>query len=241
MSTLTATPVTVPSGFVLGGDLVISKGWIWTVNNSSVTGMSLSTHSVKTFATYRPFFELNAGAMWSVVGSDAVYLRWDSSGRIVKISSLRTATAIYNAQGKVTGSSFDNDGATCTSTTVAGPDSAPALSVSGNAAQGFSPGVTQAINVVLTNAYSTPVTVYSGSLTVSVSSSNPSCSVSTNFVVRHGLNATVTIPGSSSKSLSALSVPTSKWPTVAMIETHTDQDACQGANLTFTYSLRYSG
>ncbi len=37
-------------------------------------------------------------------------------------------------------------------------------------------------------------------------------------------------------SLSALGVPQAKWPRIAMLETNTNQDACQGAHLTLTYS-----
>jgi hypothetical protein len=37
-------------------------------------------------------------------------------------------------------------------------------------------------------------------------------------------------------SLSALRVPQDDWPVIEMIETNTNQDACQGARLTLTYS-----
>ncbi len=61
---------------------------------------------------------------------------------------------------------------------------------------------------------------------------------SSNFAVKQGLTSAVTIPANTTTpvSLDQLDVPQTAWPVVAMLETDTNQDACQGAHLTLTYS-----
>ena len=42
-------------------------------------------------------------------------------------------------------------------------------------------------------------------------------------------------------SLSQLGVSTANWPVITMIDTHTNQNACQGAPLTLTYTGSATG
>jgi hypothetical protein len=56
--------------------------------------------------------------------------------------------------------------------------------------------------------------------------------------VLRGLTASVTIPADQTTpvSLSTLGVPQADWPVIEMIDTDSNQDACEGARLTLTYS-----
>ncbi len=72
---------------------------------------------------------------------------------------------------------------------------------------------------------------------ISITTDKPGCAIS-NFAVTQGLTVSVTIPAQQIHpiSLAGLDVPQSNWPVITMLETGTNQDACQGARLTITYS-----
>jgi hypothetical protein len=102
------------------------------------------------------------------------------------------------------------------------------------------PGTSQSLNLTFTNPNSSPITIPNGGISASniaITSNTPGCA-STNFAVTQGLTTAVTVPAGqlTPESLSALGVPEADWPVIKMIETNTNQDACQGASLTLTYS-----
>jgi len=120
----------------------------------------------------------------------------------------------------------------------------------GTAAQNFAvggslttplyPGISLPLNLTFTNPGSLPITIPSGGISagnITITSNAPGCA-SSNFAVAQGLTVAVTIPGNqlTPTSLSALGVPKADWPVIKMIETNTNQDACEGAKLTLTYS-----
>ncbi len=114
------------------------------------------------------------------------------------------------------------------------------FTVGGSLTTPLYPGTSQPLNLTFTNPNSSPMTIASGGVSASniaITSSAPGCAPS-NFAVTQGLTTTVTIPASqiTPESLSALGVPQADWPVIKMIETNTNQDACQGATLTLTYS-----
>ncbi len=102
------------------------------------------------------------------------------------------------------------------------------------------PGTSESLDLTFTNPNSWPITISSGAISVdniTISSNRPGCGPS-NFAVTQGLTSRVTIPAHqlTPLSLSALLVPAADWPVIKMLETNTNQDACQGATLTLTYS-----
>ena len=101
------------------------------------------------------------------------------------------------------------------------------------------PGAARGIDVSITNPNPSPITV--SSVSVMVSSDSAGCPAATNFAVVHGLNSSVTVPGNSTKSLSELSVAPANWPTVSMLNTNINQDACKGAKLTFAFAGTAAG
>jgi hypothetical protein len=101
------------------------------------------------------------------------------------------------------------------------------------------PGTSQPLNVTFTNPNPVPITIASGGISarnITISPSTPGCA-SSNFAVTQGLIGAVTIPPGQTKptSLSALGVPRAHWPVIKMLDTSTNQDACQDAKLTLTY------
>jgi hypothetical protein len=116
----------------------------------------------------------------------------------------------------------------------------PRFAVGGNLATPLYPGTSQRLDLTFTNPGSWPATIPSGGISarnITVTSRAPGCA-SSNFAVAQGLASAVTIPARqlAPVSLSALRVPQDDWPVIEMIETNANQDACQGAKLTLTYS-----
>ncbi|HEV2374690.1 MAG TPA: hypothetical protein VGS19_21325 [Streptosporangiaceae bacterium] len=114
------------------------------------------------------------------------------------------------------------------------------FAVGGSLTTPLYPGTSLPLNMTFTNPGSLPITIPSGGISASnitITSNAPGCA-SSNFAVAQGLTVAVTIPGNQTTptSLSALGVPQADWPVIKMIETNTNQDACEGAKLTLTYS-----
>jgi hypothetical protein len=114
------------------------------------------------------------------------------------------------------------------------------FTVGGNLTSPLYPGTSQSLNLTFTNPNSSPITIPSGGVSagnITITSSIPGCAPA-NFAVAQGLTAAVTIPANqvTPTSLSALGTPKANWPVIKMIDTNTNQDACQGATLTLTYS-----
>lgn len=114
------------------------------------------------------------------------------------------------------------------------------FAVGGDLTAPLYPGTSQPLNLTFTNPGSSPLTIARGAVStgnITITSSVPGCP-SSNFAVTQGLTTAITIPSFqfTPTSLSALGVPQADWPVITMIETHTNQDACQGAKLTLAYS-----
>jgi hypothetical protein len=113
------------------------------------------------------------------------------------------------------------------------------FTVGGSLTSPLYPGVSEPLNLTFTNPNPDAMTVPSvpaSDITISVDPAHASCAAS-NFSVAQGLTTAVTIPANQSTSLSALGVAQGNWPVIEMLNTDTNQAACQGASLT----LRYSG
>jgi hypothetical protein len=114
------------------------------------------------------------------------------------------------------------------------------LTVGGNLSTPLFPGASESLDLTFTNPNSVPLTIPSGNLAASnitVTSTQAGCPNS-DFEVVQGLTASVTIPAGQVTpiSLADLSIPAGDWPVIEMVETGTNQDACEGAPLTLTYS-----
>lgn len=114
------------------------------------------------------------------------------------------------------------------------------FAVGGNLIAPLYPGTSERLDLTFTNRSSAPITVPRGGVPardITIASRAHGCA-SSNFAVAQGLASAVTIAARqfSPVSLSALRVPQGDWPVIEMIETNTNQDACQGAKLTLTYS-----
>jgi hypothetical protein len=112
--------------------------------------------------------------------------------------------------------------------------------VGGNLASPLYPGISQPLNLTFTNPNPMPITIARGDISarnITISPSTPGCA-SSNFAVAQGLIGAVTIPPGQAMpmSLSALGVPRAHWPVIKMLDTSTNQDACQDAKLTLTYT-----
>lgn len=116
----------------------------------------------------------------------------------------------------------------------------PDFAVGGSLTRPLYPGTSQRLNLTFTNRSFAPVTIPRGGIPardITITSRAHGCA-SSNFAVVQGLASAVTIPAGrfTPVSLSALRVPQGDWPVIAMIETNTNQDSCQDAELTLTYS-----
>jgi hypothetical protein len=114
------------------------------------------------------------------------------------------------------------------------------FAVGGNLTTALYPGTSQRLDLTFTNRSSAPITVPRGGVPardITITSRAHGCA-SSNFAVAQGLASGVIIAARqfSPVSLSALHVPRGDWPVIEMIETNANQDACQGAKLTLTYS-----
>jgi hypothetical protein len=112
--------------------------------------------------------------------------------------------------------------------------------VGGNLPEPLYPGTSEPLDLTFTNPNSAPITIAAGAITAStitITSNQPGCG-SSNFGATQGLTVAVTIPARQlvPLSLSALGVPEADWPVIEMVDTDTNQDACEGATLTLTYS-----
>ena len=114
------------------------------------------------------------------------------------------------------------------------------LVVGGNLLTPLFPGISEPLDLTFTNPNSVPITIPAGNLAaahITVTTTQPGCPDS-DFEVVQGLTVSVTIPADQLTpiSLTDLLVPTGDWPVIAMVDTNTNQDACEGAALTLTYS-----
>jgi hypothetical protein len=111
--------------------------------------------------------------------------------------------------------------------------------VGGNLSSPLYPGTNEPLDMTFTNPSSSSITIDSAGLTgsnISISTNQAGCG-SSNFQAA-GLGTNVTIPADQFTpiSLSSLNVAQADWPVITMIDTNANQDACEGATLTLTYS-----
>jgi hypothetical protein len=114
------------------------------------------------------------------------------------------------------------------------------FTVGGDLTSPLYPGVGEPLNLAFTNAGASPLTIAGGAISaanITITSDTSGCAAS-NFTVGQDLTTSVTIPARQHTpvSLSALGVPEADWPVIKMIDTGTNQDACQSATLRLTYS-----
>jgi hypothetical protein len=117
----------------------------------------------------------------------------------------------------------------------------PTFGVGGNLTTDLYPGTTEPLDMTFTNPSSVPIEIQPSGLTssnIAVSTSDPTGCPASNFEVTQGLQAAITIPADTFTpvSLQQLDVSSSDWPAVEMVDTDTNQDACEGVTLTLTYS-----
>jgi hypothetical protein len=238
---MTAAPVAVPARVTLGNDLIVQQEWIWSVDQHVIDGFSLTTGATKEFQIPLTLQEDAAGSMWSDLAGDALYFRWDATGKVYKVAGLRTDATTFSLVATVPTHQKTNDGATCNAATSVMPDSAPVLQITGNVTNAFTPGALRRVNLTFTNTYPTPVTVWPRVIKIALTDSSSSCPAAANFVIYQGLSVAVTVPGSATKSLTQLGVPTTDWPDLSMLDRSVNQDACEGTTVTIHYYVRYYG
>jgi len=162
-------------------------------------------------------------------------------------ATFTTCVVTTNASGLATASTFTANGTsgaysvTATTPGVGTPATFSLINsanftISGDIVPLLYPGTSQPLNLVFTNPNPSPITIASGAVTITITTTTAGCVASTNFAVIQGLTASVTVPANSTRSLSSLSTPQANWPVISMVETHTNQDACEGAPLTLHYS-----
>ena len=103
------------------------------------------------------------------------------------------------------------------------------------------PGTSQRLDLVFTNPNPSPITIAPRAVSITVSTSQARCSARANFAVTQGLTSSVTVPANQTRSLSDLGIGQTHWPVITMVDTHSSQNACQGAPLTLRYSAGASG
>jgi hypothetical protein len=104
--------------------------------------------------------------------------------------------------------------------------------LAGDATSVVIPGTSAAVDLRITNPNPVPITVIATTITITTPSG--ACGPG-NFRVTNGPTHPVTVAAGSTATLSELGVPESDWPTVTMVDTGIDQDACQNAQLTLHY------
>jgi hypothetical protein len=122
----------------------------------------------------------------------------------------------------------------------AGPVQVPPFTVTAGAGP-LVPGVTQPLNLAITNPSHLALTVTSLSAQPqSVSAPNATSALPctlTDFSVRQFSGpVSLPIPASTTRTLSSLGVPSTLWPAVTLLDRPVDQDGCRGAALNLLYT-----
>jgi hypothetical protein len=115
------------------------------------------------------------------------------------------------------------------------PQQFPNFPISGNADRVLAPGVTALLNLSLTNPFSSPMSVTA--LGVSVTGTNQTgCATNNYAVTQYSGPYPLVVPANSTRTLQQLGVPSSQWPTVAMLDLPVNQNACQNATVNLAYT-----
>jgi hypothetical protein len=113
-----------------------------------------------------------------------------------------------------------------------------AFSVTGHTVRPISPGVSAAVNLVLTNPHGFPLTVREMSLSIRdvvaphADEAHP-CTVGDFTLTQARPHTVLDVPANGTTSLRAAGVVTSDWPRVGMTAAAYNQDGCKGATLRF--------
>jgi hypothetical protein len=117
------------------------------------------------------------------------------------------------------------------------------FTISGNLSGALAPGLTRPLALSLVNPNkklisitNLTVTVQSVTRTAYAIAHNQPCTAGDYAVAQYSGSYPLTVPGSSSASLSSLGVSTSAQPKVSMLNTALNQDGCKGATLALAYS-----
>jgi len=114
------------------------------------------------------------------------------------------------------------------------------FTISGDGAKQLAPGISTPINVAINNTFKRDLNFVG--LNVSLdSTSNPACDTSNFVVTQYSGPSTLVIPAHTKRSLVALGVPRSQWPSVTMLNLPTNQDDCKGVTVNLTYTGAGSG
>jgi hypothetical protein len=116
----------------------------------------------------------------------------------------------------------------------------PPFGIAGDATTPLEPGVSQPLDLRITNPNSVPLIVDRVDVVVEAvnaprATSALPCSASDFAVQQFSGSLPVRVPPSSTDSLSGLGIPPAGWPHVGLLDLPTDQDGCQGASVTLGY------
>jgi len=226
--------------------------YCWTIlgNGSAITSMAGSgQYTGITTSFSSPVVAQVTDANGPVPGIDVTFTAPASgaSGHFASPCSGTTCVVTTDTNGVATAPTFTANNAAGSYTITAGAAGIGAttsfslvntadFTVSGDLTTPFYPGGSQPMDLVISNPNPSPITIAADAVHIGISTNVAACPASPNFAVTQGLAADVTVPGGATRSLSALSIPTAEWPVISMIETHTNQDACAGASLQFTFT-----
>ncbi len=179
------------------------------------------------------------------------------SGVFGSACSGQTCVVATNASGLATSPTFTANSTsggytvTATATGVATPANfslfnSMSFTVSGNAPSPFSPGLSQALNLLVTNPNPSAMTIPAGGISLTMDTGNTLCPAfgpaPANFTFT-SLGAAVVIPANTNAavSLTSLGVTTNNLPVLKMNNTAVNQDACKHLTLTLHYTGSGSG
>ncbi|MCU1464922.1 MAG: exported protein of unknown function [Actinomycetia bacterium] len=180
-----------------------------------------------------------------------------ASGTFASPCSGRTCVVTTNANGIATAPTFKANGTSGSYTvtaTVTGAATAASFSlfnsasfaVSGNPATPFSPGLSQTLNLLVTNPNPSAMTIPIGGIGLTIDTGNTLCpafgGIAPNFTFTSvGIAVNVPANTTTSVSLTSLGVAANKLPVLKMNNTSVNQDACKHITLTLHYTSTGSG
>jgi hypothetical protein len=112
------------------------------------------------------------------------------------------------------------------------------FAIAGSPAGPLSPGTSVPVNLAFSNPNDEAVTVTSLTVSVTATDRPDSCPAGPNFAVVQFTPpySDLVLPAGPGTSLRSLGIDEARWPRVVMIETGRNQNACQGAVLTLTFT-----
>ena len=252
----TITASSSPLTPVTSGSFTVNDGPAYAI--SVVSGTPQTATQGHAFAD--PLVAKVTDAYGNPISSASVTFTGPSSGASGTFASCSSNNASFTTCVATTDSSGVATSSTFTANSTGGPYTVTAatgaftpadfsllngmnFSISGNTSTAFSPGMTQSVDLSITNPNpsSDELTVDSSSLSLAVTpdAGHPGCQGSW-FTLNKG-SWSVGVQGGTTESLTALGVAAGNLPAVTMTDTATDQDACKGANLTLHWSANGNG